>query len=124
MKSFLIPLATLAMATSLGCGGGAVYTFEPTGTPQAAKAAPCEFAVAATVPDGHAYEEIGVLDARRIPSRNLTTFKTHARPTVCHAGGDLVVAQVNGDGFYVRAIVFRRITREATPAPPTGATRL
>jgi hypothetical protein len=53
------------------------------------------------------YSELGVLDFDfGIAIGAVDTFKTKIQKQVCQAGGDLVVAQINGDGCYVRGIVF------------------
>ena len=101
-----VSLSLLAALTLMGCGGP-VYVFTGTATPQAPKPADCDFRVVVTEPPAGSFEELGVLDARRTPSNRLDRFKEHARATVCQAGGDLVLAQANGYGYYVKGIVYR-----------------
>src|SRR5690242_16109460 len=121
MHRTMIALATSALLACAHGNGKPVYTFQGTAPRQPPKAANCDFDVAAQIPEGSEYEELGVLDAARIPSRNLGTFKMHAAPTVCQAGGDLVVGQINGQGYYMRGIVFHRRLRATPPAAPSPA---
>jgi hypothetical protein len=106
----LIPLAAFVLA---GCRSGPVYVFTATATPQAPKPADCDFRVVVTEPPAGQFEELGALDARRTPSNRLDRFREHARATVCQAGGDLVLAQANGYGYYIRGIVYRAAKSEA-----------
>lgn len=118
-----LPAVATVAFSMIGCHApGPVYNFEPTAPPSAARPSTCEFRVAATVPTNGDYEEVGVLDARRTPSNNLTVFKMHVRKAVCQAGGDLVVGEINGMGYYVRAVIFRKVARQpaSSPAAPSG----
>ena len=107
-------------ATFLGCVGGPVYRFEPTGAAMPPRPITCEFQVAATVPADGSYVEIGVLDAQRTPSTRIGVFKEHVRREVCQAGGDLVVGQVSGFGYYVRGVVFKKVTGGLGRSPERG----
>jgi len=72
------------------------------------KPAACSFDVLSTRPD-RPYDEIGVLDARHASnaSTDAGSFRDSIREDVCRAGGDAVLAEVNGQGHYVRGIVLR-----------------
>ena len=83
----------------------------------------CEFQVSATVPQDGLFVEIGVLDARRTPSTKMGVFREQVRRKVCNADGDLVVGQIDNFGFYVRGVVFKKVTGGlgASPlTPPPG----
>lgn len=122
MKFAYILLATL----SLGGCFVASATYTPSTTARfPSKPADCDFAVLTTLPEG-SLEELGILDIQK--AGLVTTagdFKTIVGPQVCAAGGDIVVAEVNGSGNYVRGSVFRKKGDGAptkAPAPASGAT--
>jgi hypothetical protein len=79
--------------------------------PGEAKPADCEVAVASQLTEPGA-EEIATLTPKNglngnVP-RELSAFKRDVQAQVCAAGGDLVIAQINGRGDIVRGIVYRR----------------
>lgn len=73
----------------------------------------CDFVVATNQLD-RPFQEVGVLDFSA-PSlnagisgrRSVSEFKEAIQPLVCEAGGDAVIAEVNGGGEYVRGTVVR-----------------
>src|SRR4051812_8629334 len=69
----------------------------------------CPLVIASAVPEG--FEEIGVIDLNTSGStgapKTQSTFKRLIAPTVCRTGGELVVAQANGVGEYVRGTIYR-----------------
>jgi hypothetical protein len=101
-------VALFLALTVAGCGGP-VYRFTSISAPQAPRPQDCAFAISTSPPDPRQFEEIGVLDARRQPSNRLDVFKRHAAPEICAAGGDLVVPEVNGYGYYMRGVLYRRV---------------
>ena len=108
-------------ATTLGCGrGGPVYTFVPTSGVAQAYPPGCDFQVAVEPPT-EGYKQLGILEMRRTPSTHLLTFKKHVQPEVCAAGGDLVVGEMNGYGYYVRAIVYQRKSSGSTSSSGTSS---
>jgi hypothetical protein len=74
-----------------------------------AKPENCHIRVVAA-PPGSEFEEIGLLSVEGDHSafRNPDAFIEEAREVVCHAGGEVVLTQVNGIGAIVRGVVFRR----------------
>lgn len=54
------------------------------------------------------YGQIGVVESgTRVRSRG--EFYRAIQNQVCQAGGDVVVCQINGDGYYLRGIVLRKM---------------
>ena len=102
----------------LALSGCAQYGYRFTKTTRHALPPPepanCDFGVAASMPEGP-YEELGVLDAEQAVS-SMASFREVIAERVCAVGGDLVIGEVNGYGYYVRGIVFRHLA-EATPTP-------
>jgi hypothetical protein len=112
-----------------GCAAAA-YNYVPT-TSQSAAARPagCGIDVLTARPD-RPFVELGVLEWG-IPTNSVAAFRTAVRPKVCAAGGDAVLAEVNGNGTYVRGTVLRYRGADASPhaaekqVPPNqGATSL
>jgi hypothetical protein len=75
----------------------------------AAKTADCDFEIFTMAP-GRAYLELGVLDiggdATAAP-HSVAKFKAMVRKSVCQAGGDAVLAQVNWIGGYMHGTVIQ-----------------
>src|SRR5690348_937401 len=120
MKRALSLTALLLLGLS-ACGPSAQYTAS-TPNKYPAKPAGCSFAIVTALPDAP-LEQLGILDIQRWG--NVTTasdFKELVSPAVCSVGGDLVVAEVNGYGCYVRGSVFRQRSSGApAPASASGA---
>ena len=89
---------------------GPVYQLAATKTVPS-KPVGCDFQVAASLPEG--YEEIGLV-TRTVTAGGAMqpdTFKKWIADDVCKAGGDLVVTQINGEGYIVRGVVFRKVSQ-------------
>jgi len=73
------------------------------------KSVGCEFEVF-TVAPGREYVELGILDvggdATAAP-HSVEKFTEMIQASVCRAGGDAVIAQVNGVGAYVHGAVIQ-----------------
>jgi len=118
-------LALLASASvaAAACGVPAVsirYDFTRTTTaPAAARPADCQIELF-TTPPGKPFVELGALDWHRAYAaalaHNAADFMRAVQPQVCGAGGSAILAQVNGDGAYVRGTVIRFVTEDA-PVP-------
>lgn len=116
----MAPMRSLALVSVVlvACAPQIVAT--KTGTVNAAAKAPdCAFDIAAAVPSGEQYVEVGVIDVQvkaRVQGtgqgvgapRSIAQFKEQAASSVCKLGGDLVVTEVNGLGEYVRGVVFAK----------------
>ena len=78
-----------------------------------AKPSNCDFRVVNVLPQGGDLEEIATLT--RADGSSLTneptTFKTAVQVDVCRLGGDVVITEVNGQGYYVRGTVLRKTSR-------------
>ncbi|MCC6811138.1 MAG: sel1 repeat family protein [Deltaproteobacteria bacterium] len=108
------PLILIALAAC-----APTYTSSRTGSySPIAKPASCEFIVATSLPSAD-YVEIAVVDVSPKArskytgeglgmAKTLQDFKREAAPYVCEAGGDLLLAEMNGLGDYVRGVVFAR----------------
>lgn len=97
------------------------YIYTKTGDSGPAKPPNCDFVIATTKVD-RPYKEVGILDSQDNPPSNAADFKERVRRQVCEAGGDAVVAEVSGHGYYIRGTVLRFTEGEpaaaATTAPP------
>jgi len=82
------------------------YIFTKTGEAGPAKPPNCDFVIATTKVD-HPYQEIGILDSQQAPPQDAAAFKAKVQPQVCAVGGDAVVTEVNGTGYYVRGTILR-----------------
>ena len=75
------------------------------------------------------YEEVGVLEVAKGlgPARDYNEFWHDVRSLVCEAGGEVVIPQINGLGWYMRGIVLRRqpgtVPPPAPGPPPASAGR-
>jgi len=68
----------------------------------------CEFRLLNLAPQG-GFEEIGMVSApegERVDTPE--AFKGAISDSVCRAGGDVVITQINGAGYYVRGTVLRK----------------
>ncbi len=107
MRSIRLSLIMLTLTSACATNGNYTYTAS---MPKAAppKSPGCDFLVVNLPPQGP-YEEIGTVGApegERVDTP--TEFKQAVRSSVCQAGGDVVVTQVNGAGYYVRGTVLRK----------------
>src|SRR6266511_6060544 len=95
--------ALLIVSTVLaGCTAGFNYT-KTSGEVTKAKPANCNFRVVSVVPTEVRVVEIGVLEFDRggFGITDMSEFREAIAAQVCEAGGDIVVAQVNGAGMYM-----------------------
>jgi hypothetical protein len=97
--------ATLLLCLLPGCFASPSYIVTKTGAVGAAKPANCDFLIATSKVD-RAYDEIAILDAK-IWAEDAASFKQTVGAQVCELGGDAVLAEVNGNGRYVRGTVLR-----------------
>jgi hypothetical protein len=86
--------------------GGASYPAKPED---------CELELLGSHP-GKGYEEIGVISTSPNYFRNPENLLRVTRSDVCSAGGDAIVTEVNGYGYVVRGVVFRKTGAESKPA--------
>lgn len=109
----LVYLACLA-----GLSGCTNLVFTKTTTVAApAREATCTFEIFTTRPD-RAFDELGIIDVTDFRPETAAEFRNVAQSKVCAAGGDAVLAEVNGYGLYVRGTVIRYrapTTADATP---------
>ncbi len=98
----------LIMAALLA-SGCSKYTFSPrTGLHYPPKPDDCNYHLVSAW-DEPGYEEIGVVEVDHgRPATSYNKFWHDIRTEVCRAGGEVVIAQINGVGWYVRGIVLRR----------------
>jgi hypothetical protein len=87
------------------------YVVTKTGAAGVAKAANCDFLIATSKVD-RPYDEIAILDAK-MWAEDAASFKQTVAAQVCEIGGDAVIAEVNGNGRYVRGTVLRWKDAEA-----------
>ncbi len=110
-----MPLAWAASLLAAGCTAGTEYTASSSVRAQP-KPDNCSFDVLTTRPQ-RPFEELGIIDftggmthasGRRagVPD-SASALRDKAAQTVCRAGGDAILADVNGLGQYVRATVIR-----------------
>jgi len=74
----------------------------------------CKFKLYSKLPVNIKYEEIGIVNLVNTtnPSnlpRDAKSLIEIVRPYVCNSGGDFVVGDVNNEGRYMRATVFKEI---------------
>jgi hypothetical protein len=74
-----------------------------------------------SVPPAEGFAELGTVDITANTgigsypyATTLAEFKTQIEPSVCEAGGDAVIANKNGFGNYIQAVVLKSA---AAPAP-------
>jgi hypothetical protein len=99
--------AALLGLLALAFGGCISHSYTNTApTPFPPKSDGCDFALStAGAPAG--YQEIGTVGGCS-GTYDLSAYKAQIAHLVCGAGGDLVVAQVNGNGVYCLGTVFRK----------------
>jgi hypothetical protein len=100
----------LAVFAGFLLGAGCTYNFTQT-TSHVARPKPenCTFDVLTARPDSP-FDELGVLDfsgGSGYAASNAREFMHSVRPDVCRAGGDAVLAEINGLGRYVRGTVVK-----------------
>jgi hypothetical protein len=89
------------------------YKFSPSGPEQGASRGPgCELFVRATLPQ-EGYTEIGTLavivrGTGGWTTKDLDEFKTIVGPTVCEAGGEVIMYEKNGYGQFIGGVVFAK----------------
>jgi hypothetical protein len=105
------------LAVLFGACAQTGYIYTKTGEAGSAKPPNCDFVVAVTKVD-RPYKEVGILDSQQAPPQNAADFKERVRAQVCQAGGDAVIAEVSGLGYYIRGTIVR-FTEEA-PAGGLG----
>ena len=102
-----IGLAVLAgLLLGVGCGYGYTQTTSHVAGP---KPEGCVFDLLSVRPD-RPFDELGVIDSTSGSAYAVSdarSFMEWVRPDVCRAGGDAVIAEVNGLGHYVRGIVIK-----------------
>jgi hypothetical protein len=85
-------------------------TFTPSSATRfPARQAECDFVVLTALPDAPVVQ-VGIIDVDQGNwggIKSAADFKSLAAPQVCSSGGEIVVAEVNGFGQYVRGSVFR-----------------
>ena len=90
----------------------------------------CNFRMQATPPDPSVFEEIGIMNGMS-GTNDILRYQKIIAEQVCSAGGDLVVGEVNGAGYYCRGRVYKyrgpaqpqpgpQMYQPAPPAAPTG----
>lgn len=112
-KKSLLALAFIGVGLSLvGCATPVIFT-RVSKNEYPAKLKNCEFNIQSIFPS-QGFEEIGTINLGtdvygQNHASDLSKFKSLIHEQVCLAGADLVVPDINGKGFYVRAIVFKQI---------------
>lgn len=116
-----------ALSLIVGCGVQVAYTRQPGASAHPASAAPTAHCDDVRVLRGRAPREwkvVGVVDlaafsVRALP-RDDEAFLELVRPAVCAAGGDAVIAGVNGDGRYVLGTVIAWVEPGESAESPNG----
>ncbi|MFY2561204.1 hypothetical protein ACN469_26625 [Corallococcus terminator] len=116
MKLRVAGLLSLALA-SFGCYSTKYSYARTTQATAEARPATCQVDLFTTRPEG-SFVELGVLENRYVPRSTANEFVEAVRSQVCEAGGDAVLAEVNGFGNYIRGTVIRFKQAEAAPATP------
>jgi hypothetical protein len=113
----LLAVLLLPLTPSISaCASGTVLT--QTGPAYPPRDPRCEFLAFAAQPST-GFVQIGTVDIDPkswAPFERLDDFKAEIRPYVCKAGGDAVIAYVNGHGWYIKAIVLKQVTAPTAPA--------
>jgi hypothetical protein len=108
----MIRWGAVAVLALVGCGPMYKFVRNSEGAPEP-RPADCDFRVTGSL-DAAGYAEVGILQYGGGQITNdLAKFKMDVRPSVCAAGGDLVVTEVNGYGHIVRGIVFKKVDETA-----------
>lgn len=118
------------LALLVGCGGGSglKYTLTPTTPAPAIAAEPlpptCDFEVFKDAPQGE-YDKLAELKPVDFGATTSDEFKDAIRAEVCKAGGEMVVATLNGANNYIKGVVYRKhrvvVTVPAGDPPPAPA---
>lgn len=114
-KMSLRPLSLFLFCAFLVLGCGVATSFTRTGQKLPSRAETCTFEMLTAQPSGN-YIELGTLDLTSGATSNLGEFRSAIRPQVCKAGGDAAFAFINGYGYYIKAVVLKRVD-----GPPPGA---
>lgn len=117
-------IALLALLVGCGGGSGLKYTLTPVSPAPAIPAEPlapnCDFEVFKEAPQGE-YDRLAEVKPVDFGATTPDEFKDAIRADVCKAGGEMVVATVNGANNYIKGVVYRKHRIEvpvpATPAP-------
>jgi hypothetical protein len=99
----------LLVLAALLCGCAKSYNYTPTSSAAlAAKPQDCAFEVITTIPQ-KPFVELGVVEFSKWygPADNLADFREKVAAHVCRAGGDAVLARINGLGQYLNGTVIR-----------------
>jgi len=107
----------------MSCGGSYRMTVTSS-TEVPPKPVTCDFRVLNLPPTGEDYEEVATLTPSGARSTSPETFKHAVHEDVCRVGGDAVVTEINGQGWYVRGTVLRKRAPAATPlvaTPPSAS---
>jgi|HubBroStandDraft_6_1064221.scaffolds.fasta_scaffold754896_2 hypothetical protein len=112
---------TLGWIVLSACDATRLTTTGPGASPPGG---PCDFEILTAIPSG-GYVERGVVNAHlgdygSNAFSTLADFKKAIAPYVCRAGGDMAVAQANGDGIYISATILKATAAPSTPPPPAG----
>jgi hypothetical protein len=118
MKKSLKAVFTLIIgglvSSAVGCATSVKYS-RVSDVEYPAKAENCEFKIQSRFPD-QSFEEIGTVnlstnsDGENAAS-TLSKFRALIQKEVCRSGADLVVPDINGRGYYLRAIVFKHVSK-------------
>ena len=109
MRSIRVGLLALVV----GCGGGSglKYILTPTTPAPTVPAEPlaptCDFEVFKSAPQGE-YDMLAEVKPVDFSATTSDDFKAAIRADVCKAGGEMVVATVNGANNYIKGVVFRK----------------
>jgi hypothetical protein len=103
-KKSRIAVAAAVATITCGCNFAQFHLTVTTSAPVSPKAKGCEFSVTSVRPE-RAAEDIAILDSGWC--HDIPCFKEAIRDDVCKVGGDVVVAQTNESGYYVKGTVLR-----------------
>ena len=107
MKRLTRRLLATSMLFATGCGSASFQYVPTTGEQTQPKAVGCDFAILSTPPTRE-YIELGVLQPNsQFRTKDVQVFRQQVDADVCRAGGDAVLAEINGTGQYVRGTVIR-----------------
>ena len=122
----MTPIRVVLLALLIGCGGGSglKYNLTPTTPPPPVAAEPlapnCDFEVFKAAPQGE-YDMLAEVKPVDFGATSSDEFKDAIRASVCKAGGEMVVATVNGANSYIKGVVYRKhrivVPAGGTPAP-------
>ena len=104
--------STLAVTMASVCvllgACGPTFKYVPTSeVTNEAREPTCEFRVLTTIPS-NPFDEVGILQADgSYRTSDVEEFKKIVAPDVCRAGGDAIISEINGLGYYMRGTVIR-----------------